>query len=60
MTEKREVYLPAQIALEGKVLSNPVRQLRRPEVLCRAEVRAYPRGRDRWLVVQEDGRPKLS
>lgn len=55
MTERREVYLPAQLALEGRVLGSPVRQLRRPEVVCRAEIHSYPRGRDRRLVVQEDG-----
>ncbi len=59
VTEKRDVYLPAQLALDGKMLGSPVRQLRRPEMLCRAEVQAYPRGRDRWLLIQEDGTTTL-
>ncbi len=55
MTEGRDVCLPAQLALDGKVLGNPVRQLRRPEIRCRAEVQRYPKGRDRWLVIRDDG-----
>lgn len=51
----REVFLPAQYSMDGKVLGNPVRQLRRPEAACRCEVRRYPRGQNRWLVTREDG-----
>jgi hypothetical protein len=55
LTETREVFLPAQYSVDGKVLGNPVRQLRRPEIPCQCEVRKYPRGQDRWLVTREDG-----
>lgn len=55
MTEPREVFLPAQYSVDGKVLGNPVRQLRRPEIACECEVSKYPRGQDRWLVTREDG-----
>lgn len=59
MTETRKVFLPAQYSVDGKVLSDPVRQLRRAEIACECEVRKYSGGQDRWLITQEDGTKTL-
>jgi hypothetical protein len=57
--EERDVRLPAQLALDGKVLGNAVRQLSRAETPCKATLRADYGGRGRWLLTQENGRKTL-
>ena len=57
--DRREVRLPAQFALAGRVTGNPVRQLFRPETPCEVTVSGDHAGRDRWLLTSENGRRTL-
>lgn len=53
---KQHVYLPAQFALDGKVLGSPIRQLRRSEICEEFEVSPYERrGNSAWLLTSQDG-----